>query len=77
MNYIQRHYLKELIKLISNNLMDSPVSGDLDIVDNEIRLNIVGLVKVITMEYTGIINIQNHLPGGYSIKLNKSKIRIK
>ena len=77
MNYIQRHYLKELIKLISNNLMDSPVSGDLDIVDNEIRLNIVGLVKVITMEYTGIINIQNHLPGGYSIKLNKSKRRIK
>ena len=77
MNYVKRHYLKQLYKLLLDNLIDSPVSGSLDIVDNDIRLNIIGLVKTIKIEYTGIINIQNNLPGGYSIKLNKNIIKIR
>ena len=77
MNYVKRHYLKQLYRLLLDNLIDSPVSGSLNIIDNDIRLNIIGLVKTIKIEYTGIINIQNNLPGGYSIKLNKNIIKIR
>ena len=77
MNFIKRQYLKKLNKLLLDALIDSPTSGSLDIVDNGVRLNAKGLVKSILIKYEGVIGINNNLPDGYSIKLNKNTIKIR
>ena len=77
MNFIKRQYLKKLNKLLLDALIDSPTSGSLDILDNGVRLNAKGLVKSILIKYEGVIGINNNLPDGYSIKLNKNTIKIR
>ena len=64
-------------KLILDNLIESPTSGSLDIIDNEVVLNNQGVVKAIKIRYKGVIGINNNLPDGYSIKLNKNTIKIR
>ena len=77
MNFIKRQNLKKLNNLIYNNLVESPTNASLNVIDNQVILNTQGIIRVITMTYEGIIGIHNNLPDGYSIKLNKSIIKIR
>ena len=77
MNLIKRQKLKKLRTLLFDALIQSPTSASLDIVDNDIILNAVGVVNTIIIRYDGYIGISNSLPPGYSIKLNKNIIKIR
>jgi hypothetical protein len=72
MNFIQRQRLIKINKFILDNFIESPTNGSLDIIDNQIILNVKGVVKAIKLKYKGIIGINNNLPDGYSIKLKEN-----
>ena len=77
MNFIKRQKLKQLNRLILGSAIQSPTHGTLRVVENELRLEVSGVIKTIIISYRGIMQIENMLPDGYSIKLNKNTIIIR
>ena len=63
--------IKELSRIVSN-----PTFGDISITDDEVKIDSDGIVKFITINFNGIVNIFNKLPDGYGISITRNKIFI-
>jgi len=68
--------IKKLGKVIFNSILPNPTFGDINITDDEVKLNTDGIVKFITINFRGLINVYNKLPDGYGISITKNKIFI-
>ena len=66
----------KLKRLIYDSVFQNATHGTIKIADNEVLLDTNGVVKIITITYSGHIYIYNKLPDGYSIRVNENIIRI-
>ena len=68
--------ISNLSRVLFNSIIPNPTFGHIDITDDEVKLNTDGIVKFITINFRGLINVFNKLPDGYGISITKNKIFI-
>tara|TARA_Y100001963_G_C6737470_1_gene427120 strand:+ start:591 stop:1397 length:807 start_codon:yes stop_codon:yes gene_type:complete len=77
MNLNQIKILAKLKTMIYSATTIEPTTANIQSIDNDVTLDINGDFMSMVIKYTGIVNIYNKLPDGFSISLNQDTIIIR
>ena len=77
MNLRQIKVLAKLKTMIYSATTIEPTSANIQSIDSDVTLEINGDFMSMVIKYTGIVNIYNKLPDGFSISINQDTIRIR
>ena len=77
MNLRQIKALSKLKTIIYSATTTEPTSANIESIDNDVTLDINGHFMSMAIKYTGIVNIYNKLPDGFSMTLNQDTIMIR
>lgn len=72
----KRALLNKLNRIIFGAAIQTPTSGAISIMDNEVHLELSGLFRVLVIHYKGDAFIYNELNDGYGINMSNNKIII-
>ena len=76
MNLRKRVLIGKLNRLIFGASIETPISGSLSTIDNEVFLDINGLFRVLVIHFKGDAFIYNELNDGYAINMSNNRIII-
>ena len=76
MNLRKRVLIGKLNRLIFGASIETPISGSLSTIDNEVFLDINGLFRVLVIHFKGDAFIYNELNEGYAINMSNNRIII-
>ena len=76
MNLRQIKVLAKLKTMIYSATTIEPTSANIQSIDSDVTLEINGDFMSMVIKYTGIVNIYNKLPDGFSISINQDTVNI-